>query len=156
MAKRKLSPQQRLAIRKVIEQGLAQKRKISEILRGVAEKYEITTVTARWYLKSLRPGTTPRGRKASARRRPAGRRPGAKRRHLSNGVSFKLVEQVQSVARLTLKRALEAKKLIPKWQVYVKKEASLRRLVSRASHELKAITSKATALRKRIQALTPR
>jgi hypothetical protein len=158
MAKRKLSPDQREAIRKEMRQGMAQKKKTIDIINAASEKYGITTITARWYLKSLSGG-----RKRASTRRPKqsrrvsrrrGRRPGV--RLTTNGSSLRIVQQVTSVADKTLKRALEAKKLIPKWQVYVRKEASLRQLESKLKVQLRRVSSKASALHRRIQALTPK
>lgn len=157
MAKRKLSPQQRFTIRKDIRQFIAQKRIQADILRAIAAKYGITTITARWYFKSVvRPS------KFSTRTPKSTRKYGARKSHRgtriqpTNGVSLRLVHKLQSVAEKSLKRALEVKKLIPRWQVYVKKEASLRQIESRLRQELRAISSKASALHRRIQSLTPR
>lgn len=156
MAKRKLSPQQRLTIRKEIRQQIAQKKKQADILRTIAEKYGITTITARWYYKGIaKPAKQSRSKPKATRKYAApGRR--RKTRISSNGASLRLVQQVQSVADKSLKRALEVKKLIPKWQVYVRKEATLRQTESRLKRELRSVSSKAGALHRRIQALTPK
>ena len=156
MAKRKLSPQQRITIRKDIRQLVGQKKKQADILRAIAEKYGITTITARWNYKGIAQPAKGSRRKPKATRKYATRRARRKTRISANGASLKLVQQVQSVADKSLKRALEVKKLIPKWQVYVKKEASLRQIASKVYRQLRSISSKAGALRRRIQALTPK
>jgi hypothetical protein len=156
MAKRKLSPQQRITIRKEIRQLIGQKKKQADILRVIAEKYGITTITARWYYKGIvQPAKQSRG-KSRATRQYATRRTRRKTRISADGASLKLVQQVQSVAAKSLKRALQVKKLIPKWQHYVKKEASLRQMENRLKRQLRSISSKAGALHRRIQALTPK
>jgi len=157
LAKRKLSLQQRNSVRKQIRKGLAQKKKPADILRGVAEKFGIATITARWYLKKVvDPG------KASTRKRKVVRL--AARRHArrssrvqpTNGASMRFVHQVQAIAAKSFKRVLEVKKLLPKWQVYVKKEASLRQLEDKVRTQLRTISTKAAALHRRIQSLTPK
>ena len=153
MGKRKLSLQQRQTIRKEIRQLITQKKKQSEILRAMAAKYHITPITARWYYKSLvRPGKqAPKAKLAPRGGRKAVRRG---RIHSTNGAALRIVQHVQTLADKSYKRVVEAKKLIPKWQVYVKKEASLRKLQGKVRSALRTIASKATALHRRIKALT--
>jgi hypothetical protein len=151
MAKRKLSPQQRETIRKEIRLSLNQKKKQADILRAVAKKYGITTITARWYYKSIvRPVKAPTPKKAKASRAISY----TPRVQATNGASLRIVQQVVSLADRSFKRVLEAKKLIPKWQSYVKKEAALKKLESKVKSDLRAISTKASALHRRIQALT--
>jgi hypothetical protein len=151
MAKRKLSLEQRQTIRKEIRLFLTQKKRQADILRAVAKKYGITTITARWYYKSLvspRKASTPKKAKGS---RAISYTP---RAQAENGASLRLVHQVQSLANRNFKRVLEAKKLIPKWQIYVKKEAALKKLESKVKSDLRAISTKASALHRKIRALT--
>lgn len=145
MAKRKLSLQQRKTIRREIRQLIAQKKKQADILRAMADKYGIKTVTARWYYKSIvKTGKNQAVRRTSAR--------GGVR--LANGASLRLVHQVQSIADRNLKRVLEAKKLIPKWQLYVKKEAALKKLENKVRSDLRAASTMASELHRKIRALT--
>jgi len=152
MAKRKLSPQQRETIRKEIRQYLAQKKRPSEILSAVAKKYGITTVTARWYLKSVRgPQSSPA---AGARGAKAAKSP--KKRITSRKRVQRLVANVQAIAEETFSRAREAKKLIPQWRTYVSRELSLKKLEGKLRRELRLVSSKAQALHRKIRALTSR
>src|SRR5436853_363133 len=66
MAKRKLSEAQRGAIRKEISELLRNGKTQAETLRLVAKKYDITTVTARWYLNSLKSPPSSSAKKAAA------------------------------------------------------------------------------------------
>jgi len=168
MAKRKLSPQQRETIRKEIRQYLAQKKRPSEILSAVAKKYGITTVTARWYLKSVRgPQSSPAAgaRGAKAAKSPKKRITSRKSRKASapsnghpkaGGAVQRLVANVQAIAEETFSRAREAKKLIPQWRTYVSRELSLKKLEGKLRRELRLVSSKAQALHRKIRALTSR
>jgi hypothetical protein len=164
LAKRKLSPEQRENVRKEIRQYIAHKKKPAEILKTVAKKYGITTITARWYLKSVRgPQSPSAGRATSAKsskrastkknRKPRAQTNGHTPR---NGAVHRLVSSVQAIAHETFSRARQAKKLVPKWRAYIGKEFSLRKLESRVRRELRVISSKAQALHRKIRELTSR
>lgn len=156
MAKRKLSFQQRQAVRQELSKGFGAKKKTSELLQTVADKYGITTVTARWYLKSIkRPSRAiaspnPKSRKPSSKRQTP-RKPGL---NGFKGSSLKLVQQIQLSAEKRLKRALEVKKLLPQWQTYIKKEASLRNLEIQLKKKLRSVGIKTAALHRRIRGLS--
>ena len=136
MAKRKLSSEQRVALRAELKKGVAGDQKTADLLRDVAKKYGITTITARWYLKSI----DGRPRKSGARRGP-GRPPG--------GSDAGLVKLVEEQAR----NAKEARRLVPRWQKLVSREAALRLLASKIQRKLGTTSKRAGALRKRIDAL---
>ena len=152
MAKRKLSLQERNSIRKEIQQLISQKKKQADILRAMAKKYGIKPITARWYYQSV-VGTAKGAfsRKSRVLRRAVGHRAS---NQPANGTSLRLINQVQSIADRNFKRVLEVKRLIPKWQVYVKKEAALRKLENRVKTNLRAISTKASELHRKIRALT--
>jgi hypothetical protein len=148
MAKRKLSLQQRKSIREEIRRHVAQKKGRAEILNGLAGKYGFTTATARWYYTSVvRP--TARPAKQAAKR---GTRRAAVR--TSVGAPLTAVRQLQSAAETHLKRLLEAKRLIPKWQGYVKRASALRKLEKRVKSDLRTASSQASALGRKIRDLT--
>jgi hypothetical protein len=164
VAKRKLSPEQRVTIRKEIREYLTQKMKPSEIQKLVAKKYGITTITARWYLKSVRDPQSP----SSARATPA---KGAKRRAArkprkasaprnghpqAGGAIHRLVANIEAIAEEAFSRGRQAKKLVPQWRAYVSKELTLKKLESRVRRELRVISSRAKALHAKIRALTSR
>ncbi len=146
MAKRKLSAEQRTSLREDLKKGVAAGKKTADLLREIAEKYKITTITARWYLKSV--GGTPK--RKSGRRgpgRPPGRRPG--RPALGTISDSGLAKQVQEQSD----KANEAKKIVPRWQKLVDKEAQLRRQALKVERLLEATASKASQLRNRISEL---
>jgi hypothetical protein len=138
MAKRKLSSEQRAELRSDLKKAIGGERKTADVLRDVAKKYGITTITARWYLKSID------GRPRKARGAKRGRKPGR-----PVGGDAGLLRLVEEQAR----NAKEARKLVPKWQRLVTREASLRQLASRVQRKLSATSQRAVALRKRIDAL---
>jgi len=164
MAKRKLSPEQRTTIRKEIRQYLAQKKKPADIQRTVAKKYGITTITARWYLKSVRdPQSSPAGRPAAgpASKSRATRKTGPKTAKRNGhpqagGAVHRLVANIEAIAHETFSRGRRAKQLIPQWRAYVTRLLSLKKLESRVRRELHAVSSKAQALQRKIRELTSR
>jgi hypothetical protein len=143
MAKRKLSSEQRAELRADLKKGVTGGQKVADLLRDVAKKYGITTITARWYLKSI-DGAPRRARGGKRGRRP-GRPPGS-----SNGASpAGLVKRVEEQARA----AKEARRLVPRWQRLVSREAALRQASVRIQRKLAATSKRAGVLRKRIDAL---
>ncbi|HEX7896799.1 MAG TPA: hypothetical protein VF950_03515 [Planctomycetota bacterium] len=138
MAKRKLSSEQRAELRAELKKAIGSGQKTADVLRDVAKKYGITTITARWYLKSI--GGAPRKARGGAKR---GRKPG---RPSGDGDLLKLVEEQARSAK-------EARKLVPRWQRLVTREASLRQLAARVQRKLDTTSRKAVALRKRIDVL---
>jgi hypothetical protein len=153
MAKRKLSLEQRQSVRQDVRQLVSQKKRQAEILRAVAKKYGITPVTARWYYNSIVRAVKPASaRKAKRSRRALAYRPPPP----AGGTALRIVHQVQSIAEKNLRRVLEVKRLIPKWQSYVKKEAALRKLESKVKSDLRSISTKASALHRKIRALNSR
>ena len=149
MAKRKLSSEQRTTLREDLKKGVAAKKRVADLLREVAKKYGITTITARWYLKGI--DGAPK-RKAKGRRgpgRPPGRRPG--RPAASVSVSG-LVKQVEDQAA----KSKEASKIVPRWQTLVDRGTLLRRKLLKVEARLEATSAKAGKLYSRIQELVAR
>lgn len=142
MAKRKLSPDQRMSLREDLKKALADKRKPAEILKATAEKYGISTITARWYLNSLNGRS--KGRKG---KRGPGRPP-----NRSKGFAL-LVDRIQSNAMESLRKAKEARRLVPRLEALVSRETSLRREVARLDRKLTITTRKAAKLRRIIDQL---
>lgn len=144
MAKRKLSAEQRAALRSELKRSIGGDRKTADVLREVAKKYGITTITARWYLKSV-DGSKKAGRRGPGR--PPGRRPG--RPAHGNGSDASLAKQVLDRSA----KSKEASKLVPRWQKLVDKESSLRRLALKVNRQLETTSSKASRMRNRISEL---
>ncbi len=146
MAKRKLSQAQRVELRKAMAGGLKAGRAPGELVKEAAGKYGITTVTAAWYLKTLKGG----GAKKAAR--PKGKK--AKRSAPErNGVLTRLVWIVESKAATAARRLRAARRLVPKWRALLKKEHHLKLLESRLRRELPAISRKAKSLGEKIRAM---
>lgn len=137
MAKRKLSSEQRAELRAELKKAIGAGRKTADVLRDVAKNYGITTITARWYLKSIDGVKGARGRRG----RKPGRPPGT-----GDSGLLRLVEERHRDAR-------EARKLVPRWQKLVSRETLLRRQAGRVRRRLDATRRRALALRKRIDAL---
>lgn len=142
MAKRKLSTEQRSELRADLKKGRQGDESNADLLRRVADKYKITTITARWYQKSI--GGTPKVKKAGKRGpgRPPGRRTG------SNGSPTQFMRRIQN--------AQEAGKLVPRWQKLVDKESDLRRQLSKLERKLETAAQRAVQFKSRIQELVGR
>src|SRR5436189_4001281 len=163
MAKRKLSESQRASIRKELAALLRTSKTKAEALRAVAKKYGITTITARWYAKSLKGPAAPAAKPAKAAatkpKTPAAPKAPAARNGTAApafGAAGRIVASVKAIAERTFFRARQAKELIPQWQAYVSKQISLRKAEQKVREELRAITGKAQALERRIKELTSR
>lgn len=135
MAKRKLSSEQRAELRADLKKAAGGDRKTADVLRDVAKKYGITTITARWYLNSL----------DGVKRGKRGRKPG---RPSGNGDAG-LLKLVEEQAR----SAQEARRLVPRWRKLVVRESELRRQANSVQRKLDATRRRAVALRKRIDVL---
>jgi hypothetical protein len=138
MAKKKLSGPQRVAIRKDILKRLAAGQSRSSIGRQLARKYGVSTVTIRWYIKSLK-GNAPAPKAPPLPVVEIGRS-----RH-----SMKLLDIVKNVSEEGLARALAAKKLFVQLQQQLAQTEQLRR-------SLDAATARARQLEKKLQRLTSR
>jgi hypothetical protein len=164
MAKRKLDKSQRTAIRKEISTKLSAGVRQSELLQSIAKEYSISTESVRWYLKDVRKAGRSRPRKANGRAalHGAGRAPKRRRapthvsKASSNGHGKSLLELVRNVSANALRRALEAKKLLPTLESLRKRYANLEQ-VKRAVHaSLGALAGRLKSLERRIARLTAR
>lgn len=148
MAKRKLTAPQRLAIRKDLAELLRKGKSKAETLSTVAKKYGVTTVTARWYLKTTK-GLSP----APAARKQRKALASSNGYGLGNGAA-RLVATVQAIADKAFTRASLAKKLIPRWQLYVRKEVNLRKVERAVRQQLESVARKVKTLHRQIRKLT--
>ncbi len=174
MAKRKLTAEQREELRKMIARDTALGRSAGEIVKELSEKYGITTVSARWYLKSGEPKAKRKGKAKRGRPKGSGRKPGkrgrpkgsraAKRRGRAKGrvaailrngqaAGTKVLSALESAASKAVEKAKEARKLLPRWQALVKKEGFLRRAQAKASRALAAVRKRAKKLGARLKEL---
>ena len=160
MAQRKLSPQQRSALRRQMSHSLSKGVEQSKILKSISKKYGIAQESARWYLKSIR-GAKSNG-KAKAKRKSAKRKlkrtasKAAQGGIHSNGKAGRLLDVVKTFSRESLKRALAAKDLIPQWRAQLKKKRLLERVEQKVKEKVRAVTSSVRKLEKKIRKLTVR
>src|SRR5262245_3617808 len=97
MARKKLSASQRAAIRKEILKKLGGGASRTAVSRDLSKKYGVSTVTIRWYIKSLKgPSAAPRPASVAI---------------AGSARSMKLLDIVKNVSAEGLARALAAKKL---------------------------------------------
>ena len=130
MARKKLSDAQRAAIKKEILKKLAAGDSRTSVGRQLSKKYGVSTVTIRWYVKTLK------GRAPAL--------PVARTRS-----SLRLLDIVKNVSEEGLARALAAKKLFVQLQQQLAQTEELRR-------SLDAATARAKELEKKLQRLTSR
>ncbi len=145
MAKKKLSGPQRAAIKKDILKRLAAGQSRSSIGRLLARKYGVSTVTIRWYIKSLK-GNAPVPTPAPL---PVVSIGGSRQ-------SMKLLDIVKNVSEEGLTRALAAKKLFVQLQEKLAESQKLRQAERDVRRSLEIIMASAKRLEKKLQKLTLR
>lgn len=134
MAKRKLSAEARAELRAYLKKTVGGKQKTADVLRDVAKKYGITTITARWYLKSVD------GSKKADRRGPG--HP-AKRLASTNGDPYARLKRL----RTEMANTKAAAKIAPRLERLAAKEDDLDRSIAKLQRSLKATSKKAKKLR---------
>ena len=164
MAKRKLSEAQRVAIRKNIRSKISAGEPQAEILRTISAQYKVSPETVRWYLKSTSNGARARrpGPKApsnGAQKRVASAlraKAASKRKHSANGKSHGLLDLVRSVSEEGLKRALAAKKLLPRLEAKIAQKLHLEGLARKVRKALRAADAQAARLKRKVARLISR
>lgn len=131
MAKKKLSDAQRISIRKEILKRLAAGESRSSVGRQLARKYGVSTVTIRWYIKSLK-GSAPSPR------------------------SIRLLDIVKNVSEEGLARAIQARKLFVQLQETLAEGERLRRTERKVRQSLQIIMANAKRLEDKLHRLTAR
>lgn len=106
MARKKLSDAQRAAIRKEIQRRLAAGASRTSVGRELSKKYGVSTVTIRWYVKSVQPAA-------------------------GSHTSMRILDIVKNVSEEGLARALAARKLFVRLQEKLAESAKLRRSIER-------------------------
>ena len=142
MARKKLSESQRTAIRKEILKRLAAGASRTSVSRDLSKRYRVSTVTIRWYIKTLK-GTAGAARTASAPIAASAR-------------AMKLLDIVKNVSEDGLTRALAAKKLFVQLQQKLAETERLRRAEREVQRSLQLITASARQLEKKLHKLTVR
>ena len=141
MARKKLSQSQRAAIRKEILTRLAAGASRTAVSRDLSKKYGVSTVTIRWYIKSLKGTSGPQNVSLPV--------PGSRR-------AMKLLDIVKNVSEEGLTRALAAKKLFVQLQQKLAETERLRRAEKEVQRSLQLITASARLLEKKLHKLTVR
>jgi len=139
MARKKLSDAQRVAIRKDILKRLGAGASRTSTSRELARKYGVTTVTIRWYIKSL---------KGPASRRLSSFPPGGTRS------SLRLLDIVKNVSADGLERALAAKKLFLELQAKLEESERLRRTEQEIRKSRETLLASARKLEVKLHRLT--
>jgi hypothetical protein len=165
MAKQKLTPEKRVALRKELKRKLAAGVSRSEILKTLSTKFGITPEGMRWYLKEKFPkrskaSTASTGKRGMARRggQTLGKQ-GAKAKKATsakpalNGSALHLPEVLNRLTERDLKRLLSAKKMVPDLEASRRREQELRTRVRELGRELRAESYKARKIQRQIKRL---
>lgn len=139
MARKKLSDAQRVAIRKDILKRLGAGASRTSTSRELARKYGVTTVTIRWYIKSLK--GTASGRSTSLPRQ-------------GPRSSLRLLDIVKGVSTDGLERALAAKKLFLELQAKLEESERLRRTEQEIRKSRETLLAGARKLEEKLHRLT--
>jgi hypothetical protein len=170
MAKQKLTPEKRAALRKELAAKIKAGIPRVKILQSLSDKYGISTEGMRWYWNAASSNGTPKKTAPSAKSKPAaGPRPAPKApkkalrkapvakvhaaKPSQNGNSLHLPGILTQHTEGEFKRFLAAKKLVPHLEAATRRELELRKSVQRYSRELRAETSKARKLQRQIRKL---
>ncbi len=136
MARKKLSDAQRVAVRKEIAKRLGDGESRSSVGRLLARKYGVSTVTIRWYIKSLKGSAAPRNGSGSG--------------------PIRLLDLVKHVSEDGLSRALAAKKLFLELQAKLRESERLRRAEDELRRSRESLLASARRLEAKLQRLTAR
>jgi len=142
MARKKLSQSQRSAIRKEILKRLGAGASRTAVGRDLSKKYGVSTVTIRWYIKSLKGTVAATGSAPISITGPTR--------------AMKLLDIVKNVSEEGLARALAAKKLFVQLQKKLAETERLRRAEREVQRSLQLITASARQLEKKLYKLTVR
>jgi hypothetical protein len=164
VAKRKLSEAQRVSIRRNIRSKVAAGDPQADILRTISARFKVSPETVRWYLKSAsngapghRPG--PKSHPAGAGKKAASAartRAASKRRPSAGGKSHRLLDLVRSMSEEGLKRALAAKRLLPRLEAKIAQKLRLEGLARTVRKALRAAEAQAAKLRRKVARLIAR
>jgi hypothetical protein len=157
MAKKKLSPSKREALRKEIGEQFAAGVPRIKIVNGLSKKYGIAPITMRWYLRtgfqshsgsrlpSLNPASSTPDRSAVTR---------GQLHQPSPPLAADLPKILFDRSEAQLKRLLEAKKLIPRLQAARDRERKLQEQIRRLDRERRAEASRAVTIERQVRALS--
>jgi hypothetical protein len=166
MAKQKLTPEKRAALRKELAAKIKAGLPRVKILKSLSDKFGITTEGMRWYWNAASSNGAPKKVAPLAKSKPApSPRPAPKKairkataakvaapKPSQNGSSLHLPE-ILNHTEGELKRILAAKKLVPYLEAATRREQELRKHVKTLSREIRAESSKARKLQRQIKKL---
>ena len=141
MAKRKLTDRQRTALRTLIRSLVKRGTPKAEILKRVSLKFSISPESARWYLN----GRSSLARPTAKRRAKPARRKGK--------LATRILNVVKNVTTGVLRKALEAKKLLPQLEAKLKAREKLARAEAKVVQSLRAAEAQAEKLKQKIAKL---
>jgi hypothetical protein len=139
MARKKLSDAQRVAIRKDILKRLGAGASRTSTSRELARKYGVTTVTIRWYIKSLKGPASRLSPSLPAR---------------GSRSSLRLLDIVKNVSADGLERALAAKKLFLELQAKLEESERLRKTEQEIRKSRETLLASARKLEGKLHRLT--
>jgi hypothetical protein len=169
MAKQKLTPEKRDALRKELAAKIKTGMPRVEILKSLSDKFGISTEGMRWYWNAASGNGSPKKAVAVAKNKAAkGRRAAPKvskkaihkslaakvraPKPLQNGNSLHLPEILKH-SEGEFKRFLAAKKLVPHLEAATRREQELRKRVRDFSRDLRAASAKTRKLQRQIKRL---
>jgi hypothetical protein len=159
MAKKKLNAAQKESLKQELAAGIKAGKPVIQVVTPIAEKYGISTVTARWYLKRM--GILPKGKRGRPPgsgkkqagpggppgKRGPGRPPGSGRKAAG---AFPDLAALAKRAQDSVRRAKLAQRLLPLWEALSTKEKALRAEGAALEKKLSKIAAKAKKLGERI------
>lgn len=166
MAKQKLTPEKRAALRKELSRMLAAGVAPGKIMKTLSVKYGISTEGMRWYVKGARaskkestpssaPAPQPKAARGPARKatkavaKKKRRSPKASR----NGQPVRLPGLLHTMSEKSLKYLLAAKKLVPSLETARRRAAQLQARIHKMGLHFRVASRKANKIARKIQKL---
>jgi len=143
MGRQKLSERRRITLRKEILKRLSTGESQTSLCRALASKYRVSTVTLRWYLRTLQKKAT---KLRSINPHPDPKSP--------KRPSIKLLDIIAHVSEKGLTQAIAAKKLYLELQRKLTESDQLRRAELHARRTRQIVTARARAIERKLRALT--
>jgi len=157
MAKRKLSDSQRRALREDIWSKMIAGVPRNELVKSLSSKYKISPISMRWYLRTQPP--VPAARSTGSAQGPAPEAVGAPQagipfgKEAGGGQDVSLLSVLNGLTERKIKSLMEAKRLIPKLQVFRRHELELRGRIRELEKKLESEVGKARGMEAQIKRL---
>jgi hypothetical protein len=161
MAKRKLSDPQRKALRQDIQAKLSSGMPRRDLVRTLSTKYRISPISMRWYLRTQPAALAAGDGNASAGPLAAAGLPNASGEALARSLlgeapgngGRSVVDMLSGLTPQKIRRLIQAKKLIPKLQVFRRHESAIRGRIRRLEKQLESELGKARGVEAQIKRL---